>query len=92
VWELLAEPNHYGRWWDAQTTSIEPPGPAQAGQQILARSRAFGRDWPFHIVVERVEASKRQLDLTTRLPLGITVCNHITCTPLDDETCRVAFG
>jgi hypothetical protein len=92
VWRLLAEPSHYGQWWDAQTLSIEPPRPAHAGQHIRARSRAFGRDWLVHFAVERVDASKRQLDLTARLPLGITIYNHITCTPLDDETCRVAFG
>jgi len=92
VWGFLAEPGYYGQWWDAQTLSIEPPGPAQAGQLIQARSRAFGRDWRVHFAVERVEAGKRQLDLTAHLPLGITIHNHITCTPLDDKTCRVAFG
>jgi len=92
VWGFLAEPSHYGQWWDAQTLRILPPGSVQAGQQIEAQSRALGRDWAVHITVVRVEASERQLDLTTRLPLGITVYNHITCTPVDDQTCRVAFG
>ena len=92
VWHLLAEPEQYGTWWDAQTIFIIPTGPAQAGQRIEAQTRALGRAWPVHIVVERVDEARHQLDLSTRLPFGITVLNHITCTPVDSRTCRLAFG
>jgi uncharacterized protein YndB with AHSA1/START domain len=92
VWQFLAEPKQYGRWWDARTLSIVPTGPAQAGQHIEAQTRALGRGWAVHIVVERVDETQRQLELTTRLPLGITVYNHITCAPVDNVTCRVTFG
>ena len=92
VWQLLAQPEQYGRWWDARTLSIVPPGPAQAGQHIEAQARALGRGWAVHIAVDRVAERERQLDLTTRLPLGITVYNHITCLPVDSASCRVSFG
>ena len=92
VWRLLSEPANYALWWDAQTRSIVPAGPAAAGQRIYAQSAALGRQWDVKITVQKVDEAKRQLHLTTRLPLGITVYNYITTTPLDRETCRLSFG
>jgi ligand-binding SRPBCC domain-containing protein len=92
VWALLSEPGNYVLWWDAQTRSIEPKGAAQPGQKIQAQSRAIGKGWDVTITVEKVDSSKRQIDLTTSLPLGITVHNHIVCAPLDGVTCLVTFG
>ncbi len=92
VWGLLDEPSSYAQWWDAETLAIVPKGPAQPGQNIYARTRALGRWWKVHIAVERVDAAAHQIDLTTHLPFGITVYNHITCVPLDSEQCRVSFG
>lgn len=92
VLHMLSDPSSYALWWDAQTRSIVPPGPAQAGQQIFAQTKALGKRWDVHITVEAVDKDRQQLQLTTRLPFGITVYNHITCTPLDSVRCRVAFG
>jgi hypothetical protein len=92
VWRLLAAPSRYALWWDAKTVSIVPEGPAQAGQQIFATTSALGRRWDVHLTVEAVLANRRQLDLLTQLPLGITVRNHITCTPLDNQRTYVSFG
>ena len=92
VWMLLVEPANYAQWWDAKTHSIVPEGPAQPGQKIYARSAALGRQWEVNTTVEMVDPLKRQIELTTNLPLGITIYNHITCTPLDREECRVSFG
>jgi hypothetical protein len=85
VWSLLANPAQYDSWWDAQTRSIVPEGPAQPGQQVFAR-------WGIHLLVQAVAPEKRELDLLTRLPLGITVRTHITCARLDDRHTRVGFG
>jgi hypothetical protein len=92
VWQLLANPVRYADWWDAQTRSIIPEGPAHPGQQIFAQTIALGRQWDIHISVQAVTPEKRQLDLLTRLPLGITVFNHISCAPLDEHHTRVSFG
>ena len=92
VWRLLADPSRYALWWDAKTVSIVPEGRAQAGQQIFATTSALGKQWDVHLTVESVSAKKRQLDLLTQLPLGITVNNHITCTPLDKQRTYVSFG
>jgi ligand-binding SRPBCC domain-containing protein len=92
VWDLLSQPTNYAQWWDAQTRAITPAGSAQSGQRIEAWTTALGRQWNVNITVERVDHVRRVIELTTRLPLGITVRNHITCVPLDAATCRVSFG
>ena len=92
VWSLLSEPDSYALWWDAQTRAIDPPGPAQPGQVIHAQAKALGKRWGVTITVNAVYASRHLLDLTSRLPLGITVDNHITCTLVDSGATRLAFG
>ena len=93
VWDLLSEPANYALWWDPQTRAIAPAGPAQPGQRIEAETTALGRQWNvLNITVEDIDHTRRVIDLTTRLPFGITVHNHITCVPLDATTCRVSFG
>ena len=92
VWQLLADPLNYGLWWNAETRSIEPSGPAKAGQRISARTRALGKDWNVQITVASIDPDKRALDLTTQLPFGITVHNHLVCWKLDNQRCRVSFG
>jgi|SRR5271157_4596001 len=92
VWRLLADPARYALWWDAQTRSIIPEGPAQSGQQIFAQTVARAKRWDVHIAIQAVTPEKYQLDLVTCLPLGITVLNHIACTALDSQHTRVSFG
>jgi ligand-binding SRPBCC domain-containing protein len=92
VWQLLANPSAYALWWDARTRSILPPGPAQPGQQILADTNPPVRGWQIRITVQAVNPEKHILDLLTRLPLGITVHNHITCNSLDQLHTRLSFG
>jgi ligand-binding SRPBCC domain-containing protein len=92
VWSMLSEPASFAVWWDAETLTIAPEGPAQPGQTITAQTRALGLKWPVRITVNAVDAAQRAIDLTTRLPLGITVHNHLTCTPVDGSSCRVSFG
>ena len=92
IWKMLSEPESYALWWDAQTRSVEPPGAAVPGQVIYAQTRAQGVSWKVTIRVEAVDAARQRLDLTTRLPLGITVHNHIACTPVGESACQVSFG
>ncbi len=93
VWELVSEPANYALWWDARLRIIAPAGRARPGQQVEAQRAALGRLWNVvHITVEDIDHARRVLDLTTRLPFGITVHNHITCVPLDATSCRVSFG
>jgi uncharacterized protein YndB with AHSA1/START domain len=92
VWALLSEPASYALWWDAETLAIAPAGLAQRGQTITAQTRVLGRRWPVLIKVNAVDPARRAIDLTTRLPFGITVYNHITVVPIDSRASRVSFG
>jgi uncharacterized protein YndB with AHSA1/START domain len=92
VWQLLSEPKNFDLWWEARTQSIVPPGPAQAGQMIYARAGALGISGKITIRVDAIDAPKHQLHLTTRLPLGITMSNHLTCTQVDPVTTYISFG
>jgi|SRR5579871_127070 hypothetical protein len=92
VWAILMSPESYSTWWDATTEHIEPPGRATPGQVISASSRALGRRWPVTTTVNAIDHERHALDLTTTLPLGITVHNHILCQPLDGMSCRITFG
>ncbi len=92
VWSFLSQPGNFAQWWDAQTQSIEPDGPAQPGQRIHARSVALGIRWNVDVLVEHVDESRHALDVMTTLPFGITVFNHITCQELDPSNSQVSFG
>jgi hypothetical protein len=92
VWSFLADLTNYDLWWDAQTRSIVPEGPASPGQKIYAQTSAPGIHLPITVLVNHVDEAKREIHLTTALPFGITVHNHISCLPLDPAHCRVSFG
>jgi ligand-binding SRPBCC domain-containing protein len=88
VWEFLSKPSNYALWWDAQTQAIIPEGRAHAGQKIYAKTNGLN----VLVIVNGIDESKRHIDLTTQLPFGITVFNHITCVALPDSTTQVSFG
>ena len=88
VWEFLAEPANYDLWWDAKTLSIVPEGRAQVGQRVQAKAGGFN----ILLMVEAVDASKHQIDFTTKFPFGITGFNHLTCIALTNSTTQVSFG
>ena len=92
VWEFLSEPKNFALWWDAQTQRIVPEGRAQASQKIYAKTREFGRQWDLTVIVNEVDESKHLIHLTTMLPFGITVYNHITCIAFNARTTQVSFG
>ncbi len=93
VWALLATPASYSDWWDATTERIVPDGPAAPGQIIYAGADALGLlHLPVIVTVEHVDAAKHHIDLTTRLPLGITAHNHLACAPITEDTIWLQFG
>ena len=92
VWSLLDDPRRYDIWWEAHTDSVSPPGPAQASQEVRAHAGAFGLNGQIRIRVESMEAGLKELNLTTSLPFGIFMHNHLKVIPLSENTCRVSFG
>jgi len=91
VWDMLCQPANYAQWWDVKTRAITPAGSAQLGQRIEAQTTALGRRWN-EITVGHIDYRQRISDLTTRLPFGITVHNHIASVPFDATGCRVSFA
>lgn len=92
LWSFLSEPKNYALWWDAKTISIMPAGHASPGQKIQAQSMELGKRWNVDILVEGLDEQRHQIHLKTMLPLGITVFNHITCTPINNSATQVSFG
>ncbi len=92
VWSFLSVPANFALWWEAQTQTITPEGPARPGQIIHAKLIGYGGQRDMYVRVEGVEEEKRLLHLKTSLPFGITVYNHITCTAMDRSSCQVSFG
>ncbi len=92
VWAFLSEPANYALWWDAQTRSIVPQGHAHAGQKIRGETKALGKSWDVSILINGVDDAKRQIEMTTFLPFGITVHNHISCASIDNGNSSVTFG
>jgi ligand-binding SRPBCC domain-containing protein len=92
VWAFLSEPANYDLWWGAATRSITPEGHAVPGQTIDAHTSELGMRWKVGVVVTSVDEARHVLGLTTSLPLGITVYNKMTCTPLSAGGVRVSFG
>ena len=88
VWAFLSQPANYDLWWDAQTRAIVPEGPAHPGQKIYARASGL----KITVTVRGSDDSGHRLHLTTKFPFGITVENHIACTPLENGSCQVSFG
>jgi hypothetical protein len=64
----------------------------QVGAANIRANESAPRDWDVQITIASIDRGKRALDLTTQLPFGITVHNHIVCWTLDNQHCRVSFG
>jgi hypothetical protein len=92
AWALLVDPAGYSRWVDGTVESVEPPGPAQAGQTITISTSALGRRWHVTIAIDRVDVARRHIGFRVALPFGVMEHSQMTCTPLDAQACRVRFG
>jgi hypothetical protein len=92
VWTLLEDPARYGKWIDGTVESIGPPGSAQRGQILTIATSALGRRWRVSIAIECVDAARHQLGFHVKLPFGVLEDSTITCTPLDERSCRVSYG
>ena len=92
VWELLMHPAGYGRFFDLTVDTVEPAGPAAAGQRFKGWTRALWRRWPIDGEVLDVDERRHEIRLRTSLPLGVVSDNRIVCTPIDARSCTLRFG
>jgi ligand-binding SRPBCC domain-containing protein len=92
VWEVVEATGRLGEWTDAAVVSVEPAGPARAGQVIRMGGRALGRDWHFSIDVGDVDPQHRWIDLVVHLPFGIENFEHLTLTETKEGGTLVRFN
>lgn len=85
VWELLADLHRYDLWWDAKLTRVVPEGKAAPGQIAYARM-----GMTFKVLA--VDPEKHRIQVDAAIPFGIRNLATITCTPIDDSSCHLAFG
>ena len=92
VSSFLFEAANFALWWDTQTQSMVPEGPASAGQKIYAPTTARGKQWPVTVMVKSVDEAEPPIHLNTGLLWGITIHNHMTGVPLAPAHGRVSLG
>ena len=89
VWALLADPAGWGHVFDVRINSVNPPGPAVAGQKIVGETgpRLFHLKLAFRVI--ETDAERHRLVMDIKLPFGIAVREDLNCTPLDADYCRI---
>src|SRR3984893_10254262 len=88
VWALLIEPAAWGGVFDVRVGSIGPPGPAIVGQKIGGET---GPRMKLTFRMIEIDLDHHRLRLDVNLPLGLTVHEGLSCTPLDVDHCRVSY-
>jgi hypothetical protein len=89
VWALLTDPAGWGHVFDVRIKSVEPPGPAVAGQEIAGETRPLHLNIAFRVI--EADAAHHRLVMDIKLPFGIAVREDLDCTPLDADHCRIAY-
>jgi hypothetical protein len=91
VWGLLTEPSRWGEFYDVRILSVAPPGPAAAGQVVLAESGPRILRLRISFTFQRVDAERHELAFDVRMPFGLNVREDLDCRPVDRERCRVNY-
>ena len=92
VWANLVQWERYYDWAGVRVASLEPDGPATAGQTIVFGGKVLGRTVHFTFKVEAVRPEKHQISAHVFFPFGLQEKPTITCTPVDAAGCRVQYG
>ena len=92
VWQVLAAPERYGEWVDAEVLEVSPPGPAQPGQRIRLSAPAFGLRFKVFIDVEGLDPERRWIALRVHLPFGVVNAERVTLTEVAADRTLVRFN
>ena len=84
VWELLSQPEHYGRFFDIHIDNVD-------GQKIAGWTRAFGKRWKIEGEIEDMDAVRHQVRFRMSLPFGVIGINRISAQPIDATHCLLRF-
>ena len=92
VWDLLLNTAEWGKFYDVRVLSVDPPGPATAGQRLIGNpGPSFS---PLRLVFDftEVDALHHILSFDGRLPFGIKVREKMMIAPIDSTRCRVSYN
>ena len=91
VWALLADPGGWGHVFDVRISSVNPPGPAVAAQEIAGETgpRLLHLKLAFRLI--EADAERHRLVMDINLPFGLAVREDLNCMPLDADHCRVDY-
>ncbi len=91
VWGLLLEPTGWGNVFDLRVLSVDPPGPAVAGQEVRGETglKTLGLELTFRMI--EIDPEHHRLRMDVHLPFGLAVREDLRCTPLDATHCQVDY-
>ena len=92
VWANLTQWERYAEWANVHVEQMEPEGPATVGQTIYFAGKALDRTRRFSFKVEELNPERYQLGLLSIFPFGLVMKPHVSCTPINADTCRVQYG
>ena len=92
VWTLLTRPAEWGDFYDLRVRSVEPAGAAAIGQIVVAESGPPLLHLALELRFTKIDAVNYELGLDVRLPFGITVSEHLSCSPIGKDQCRVNYN
>jgi ligand-binding SRPBCC domain-containing protein len=92
VWKVVEATDRYGDWTGATVVSVDPPGPARAGQVVRLAAPGLGRMWQFTIAVREVDPHHRWIDLVASFPFGIVNDEHLRLTPTEEGGTLIRFN
>jgi hypothetical protein len=92
VWALLMNPAGWGGFYDVRVVSVDPPGPAHVGQVVRAESGPPMLHLAVTFRFTDIEPGHGKLGMDVRLPLGVTVREDMTVSPVDAERCGVSYS
>ena len=91
IWPLVADPETYDSWADAELVRASPPGTVREGQVIDMRTRQFGRWWQVRFDIGPVQP-QRSIEMTVHLPFATLNHEQIVLTAVDPAHTRVTFN
>lgn len=92
VWNLLTHPQGWGEFYHLRILSVDPAGPALAGQTVSAESGPHFLHLKLTFRFLKIDPTNHRLVFDALFPFGITVHEDMTCIPLGPDQCRVNYN
>ena len=91
VWALLVAPAGWESVFDMRIVSVDPPGPAAAGQEVRGETGPEILHLKLTFRMMEVDPDRYRLRFRVNLPFGLIVDEDMRCMSLDETHCRVSL-